>query len=138
MSKVVCPYCGTGCSMELEVEQNSISKVTGAKSSPVNAGRLCVKGQFGWDYVSHPSRINTPYIRKKDGVFDKNGQLEESTWQEAFSLIVEKFKSIKDKYGSNSIAGNFSTRCTLEENYLAQKFIRVVAGTNNVDHCARV
>lgn len=138
MAKVICPYCGTGCSVELEINENVISKVSGQKLSPVNSGKLCVKGQFGWDYVNHPDRLNTPYIRKKDGKFDKNGKLEPSSWEEAFDLVASKFQKIKQTYGSDAISGNFSTRCTLEENYLAQKFIRVAIGTNNVDHCARV
>jgi len=68
----------------------------------------------------------------------KNEDLKEASWDEAFTFIVDKLSSIKKKTGSDSIAGLSSARCTNEENYLFQKFIRAVIGTNNVDHCARL
>ncbi|HCC69435.1 MAG TPA: hypothetical protein DEP99_06080, partial [Nitrospiraceae bacterium] len=61
----------------------------------------------------------------------------EASWDEALDYISERLKAIKDKYGSDAIAGLSSARCTNEENYLFQKFIRAVIGTNNIDHCAR-
>jgi predicted molibdopterin-dependent oxidoreductase YjgC len=77
--------------------------------------------------------LKKPLIRKKKG-----GELEEASWDEALNLIAKKFKDIKKKDGADSIAGLSSARCTNEENYLFQKFMRAVIGTNNVDHCARL
>ncbi len=136
--RVICPYCGTGCNVDLSVENNRIVSAKGSCGGYVNDGELCLKGLYGWDYVGAHDRLKTPMIRKKDGVFSKNGTLVESTWEEALELITSKIKSVKETYGPDAIAGNFSSRSTLEENYLAQKFMRVVIGTNNVDHCARV
>ena len=82
--------------------------------------------------------LQKPLIRKKNGVFSKDGEFEEASWDEALDLVVEKMKEAKEKYGPDSLAGNFSARCTLEDNYVAQKLMRAVIGTNNVDHCARI
>ena len=68
----------------------------------------------------------------------QNGQLVESTWDEALGLVASRFQEIKDAHGANAIGGFASARCTNEENYLFQKFFRAVIGTNNIDHCARL
>ena len=137
-SRVICPYCGTGCNVDLHVENNKIVKAEGAKDHPVNDSQLCLKGLYGWDYVGANDRLTMPLIRKKDGKFSKDGEFVEASWDEALDLVVSKFKEAKEKYGPDSIVGNFSARCTLEENYVSQKFMRVAIGSNNVDHCARV
>ena len=131
--KVICPYCGTGCQVELHVENNVIRSALGVQDNPVNQGNLCLKGFYGWDYVGAPDRLTKPLIRKKDGVFSKDGDLEE-----ALDLVVAKMKEVKEKYGPDALVGNYSARCTLEDNYVAQKIMRAVIGTNNVDHCARI
>lgn len=130
--RTTCTYCGVGCQLDLNVLNGKIVKVTGnSEYGEPNQGSLCVKGRFGMDFVNHPDRLTTPLIRK-------NGELEEATWDEAYDFITEKFTAIKEKNGADSIAGFSSARCTNEENYLFQKFMRAVIGTNNVDHCARL
>ena len=136
--KVICPYCGTGCQVELHVEINVRRRALGVQDNPVNQGNLCLKGFYGWDYVGAPDRLTKPLIRKKDGVFSKDGDLEEASWDEALDLVVAKMKEVKEKYGPDALVGNYSARCTLEDNYVAQKIMRAVIGTNNVDHCARI
>lgn len=127
----VCGYCGVGCSLELNVFENKIIKVTTNEFLGTNKGSLCVKGRFGYEFVNSPERLTKPLIRK-------DGQLKEASWEEALSLVASKLSEIKEKYGSDSIAGLTSARCTNEDNYVFQKFIRAVIGTNNVDHCARL
>lgn len=126
-----CPYCGTGCTFYLNVKDGEIVSVTPNKDNAVNEGILCLKGHFGFDFVHHRDRLTQPLIRK-------DGKLTEATWEEAFNLVAKKLSEIKSKYGADSIAGFSSARCTNEENYLMQKFMRAVVGTNNVDHCARL
>lgn len=133
-TKTTCTYCGVGCQLDLNVFEGKIVNVTGNRNhGQPNVGSLCVKGRFGLDFVNHPDRLKTPLIRK-----EKGGELQEATWEEAISFIADKFKSIKQESGADSIAGLSSARCTNEENYLFQKFLRAVIGTNNVDHCARL
>lgn len=142
--KTVCSYCGVGCSMYLGVRGNEIVSVRGDKESPVNHGGLCVKGRFGHDFVNHPDRLTTPMIRNedygKDVAVDGNfrGVFREASWDEALDLVANKLSKIRDTSGPDSIGFLTSAKCTNEENYLLQKFARVVIGTNNVDHCARL
>jgi predicted molibdopterin-dependent oxidoreductase YjgC len=128
-----CGYCGVGCQMDLNVYDGKVVKVTGNKEyGTPNQGSLCVKGRFGMEFIHHPSRLKTPLIKQEDGEF------KEASWEEAYDFIAGKLKSIKKKHGADSLAGLSSARCTNEENYLFQKFMRAVIGTNNVDHCARL
>jgi predicted molibdopterin-dependent oxidoreductase YjgC len=119
--------------MELNVKNNRIVKVTTSRydDDPPNRGSLCIKGRFGYDFVSHPDRLTMPLVRK-------NGKLEEVSWEEVINFVGEKLSTIKKEQGPDAIAGLSSARCTNEENYLFQKFFRGVIGTNNVDHCARL
>ena len=132
-TRTTCVYCGVGCQLDLNVnpKRNRIVRVTSEVGCVPNDGNLCVKGRFGMDFVGHPERLTTPLIRR-------NGKLEEATWDEAISLIAKKLKKIKSESGPDSIAGLSSAKCTNEDNYVFQKFIRAGIGTNNVDHCARL
>lgn len=126
-----CPYCGVGCQIELLVSNGRIVRSNGAEGLPPNDGRLCVKGRFGYDYVHSEERLTTPLIKK-------NGRFEKASWDEALDLVAEKFSGILEKYGNRALAGYSSAKCTNEENYLFQKFVRVVFGNNNVDYCTRL
>ncbi|EDM24568.1 NADH dehydrogenase I chain G [Caminibacter mediatlanticus TB-2] len=135
--QTVCPYCGTGCNIDLYVENGRIVEAKPTPNHPVNDGELCLKGWYGWEYVHSPKRLTKPLIRKKDGKFSKDGKLEEASWEEAYNLVASKIKESIEKYGPNSIFGFSSARCLNEDNYVFQKFFRAL-GTNNIDHCARL
>jgi len=126
----VCPYCGTGCNITAHVKSNEIIRIT-SKPWTWNEGWLCVKGRFGYKFVSSPDRLTKPLIKR-------DVQYEEVTWDEAIAYAAGKLRAIRDKYGADAIGGLSSARCTNEENYLFQKFMRAAVGTNNVDHCARL
>lgn len=128
--KTTCSYCGVGCQLELYVKDD---KVVGSEPvyNEVNDGLLCVKGKFGYKFINHKDRLKSPLI-KRDGKF------EEVTWKEAYDYILENYNRISNEYGKESFAGLSSARCSNEENYLFQKMMRGVIGTNNVDHCARL
>ncbi len=104
--------------------------MTPAIKSPINGTQMCVKGRFHTDFISSDERLTTPLI-KKDGEFVP------ASWDEALNYAAARFKDIRDQHGPDSIAGLSSARCTNEENYVFQKFMRAVIGTNSVDHCAR-
>lgn len=125
-----CPYCGTGCTFFLNVENEKIVSVTPNAFNTVNNGKLCAKGRFGFDFVDHKDRLTNPLIRKE-------GKLVEATWEETIRFIVSKIKTTVKEFGADSVAAFSSARCTNEENYLMQKLMRMI-GTNNVDHCARL
>lgn len=129
--RTVCTYCGVGCNLEVSVVNGKVKSIQAPYTAEVNQGHTCLKGRFAFSFYNHPDRIKTPLIRK-------NGKLEPATWDEAYDFIADKLTTIKSKYGPDAIAGISSARCTNEENYLLQKFIRAVIGTNNIDCCARV
>jgi predicted molibdopterin-dependent oxidoreductase YjgC len=126
----VCGYCGTGCNITLHVKGNEIARVS-SKEGTWNEGWLCVKGRFGYRFVSSPDRLKRPLIKK-------NGEFVEASWEEALGHIASRFSEIKAKHGADALGGLSSARCTNEENYAFQKFMRAAVGTNNVDHCARL
>ncbi|WP_409294204.1 formate dehydrogenase subunit alpha [Peribacillus sp. SCS-26] len=129
-TKTVCTYCGVGCSFEIWTKDRKILKIEPVEHAPANGISTCVKGKWGWDFVNSDERLTTPLIRK-------NGVFEEATWDEALNLIAEKLSEIKEEHGADSIGVIASSKCSNEENYLAQKFARAVIGTNNVDNCSR-
>lgn len=127
----VCPYCGVGCTIDLNVKNGRVAKVTSNWAGGVNKGALCVKGRFGYEFIHHPSRLGKPLIRS-------GAEFRESSWDEALDLVAQKWVEIKHHSGPDAIAVIASAKATNEENYLIQKFARAVVGTNNVDHCARL
>ncbi len=131
-TRTTCVYCGVGCQIDLNVNgNNQIVRVTSPVGVVPNNGNLCVKGRFGMEFVKSDKRLTTPLI-KRDGAFQK------ATWDEALAVVAVRLGEIKSAYGADSIGGLSSAKCTNEENYVFQKFMRVVVGTNNVDHCARL
>jgi formate dehydrogenase major subunit len=130
-TRTTCPYCGIGCEMDVGTQQNRIVSIKPRHDAPVSRGHLCVKGRYAFDFVSAPDRITQPMIRKGD-------KWQEVTWDDAISFTAESLRRISEKHGPDSIAVLGSARGTNEESYLAQKFARLVIGTNNVDCCARV
>ena len=135
--KTTCPYCGTGCGIDLIVQNGRIVDAKPSKDHHVNDGELCLKGMFGWEFVNSPKRLSRPMMRKLNGVYDKCGELEEVSFEEVYDFLADKFKSTVEKYGPSSIMGFSSARSNNEDNYVFQKFFRA-QGSNNVDHCARL
>jgi NADP-reducing hydrogenase subunit HndD len=126
-----CTYCGTGCTIDLNIVDGRVVKITGNEEGIANQGSLCVKGRFGYEFIHHPDRLTTPLIKE-------DGQFREATWEQALELVAQRLGQIKAEHGPDAIGGFSSARCTNEENYLMQKFMRAEIGTNNVDHCARL
>ncbi|AOY77790.1 NADH dehydrogenase [Clostridium formicaceticum] len=128
--RTTCPFCGTGCNFDLNVKEGKVIGVTSTPDAVVNGRSLCVKGRYHTDLIYSPNRITTPLIKRK-------GEFVKATWDEALNLVATKFKEIKARDGSDALAALSSARCTNEDNWVMQKFMRAVIGTNNVDHCAR-
>ncbi len=129
--RTVCTYCGVGCNLDVAVTNGKVKSIQAPFDAEVNQGHTCLKGRFAFSFYNHPERLRTPLIKR-------NGAFEPATWDEAYDYIADKLTSIKSIHGPDAIGGISSARCTNEENYLMQKFIRAVIGTNNIDSCARV
>lgn len=130
-TRTICTYCGVGCNLDVAVKDNEIVSITAPYNAEVNQGHTCLKGRYAFKFYNHKERLRSPMLRK-------NGKLENVSWEEAYDYIVAKLNSIKAEHGPHAIAGIASARTTNEENYIMQKFIRAVIGTNNIDGCARV
>ena len=130
-TRTTCGFCGVGCQLDLITKDDKVVMVEPAFGTVPNDGLLCVKGRFAYNFINHKDRLTTPLIRR-------DGRLQAASWEEAYSLIVSKIKQIKAESGPDAIAGFSSARSTNEDNYMFQKMLRAVIGTNNVDHCARL
>lgn len=126
-----CTYCGTGCSILLEVVGENLSRVITRKSDPISEGRLCIKGWNAFAFVESSERLRHPLVKE-------NGRFAPASWEKAVRLVAERLEAVRERSGPDSIGVLSSAKCTNEENYLVQKFTRAVLGTNNVDHCARL
>ena len=122
-----CPYCGVGCGIVLNVDEHDrIRWVDDEPGNLSSTGMLCVKGRFGTTFVNHPDRIRTPLIKR-------DGRFEEATWDEALDLVASRLLEHRGHFGSFA-----SAKATNEDAFLQQKFVRLVMGTNNIDHCTRL
>jgi len=126
----ICPYCGTGCTLTLSIREGAILRSRGIDGKGLSKGDLCGKGRFGFDFVHSDRRLKTPLIRQGD-------KFVEATWEEALSLVASKLEEVKSKHGAGAIGAIGSERCSLEDNYMLQKFMRGVVGTSNIDSFAR-
>ncbi len=141
----VCPYCGVGCQVTFKIKDERIVSVDGA-NGPANEQRLCVKGRFGFDYISHPHRLLRPLIRREDAPakglnVDPANPLthfREASWEEALDAAAGGLAKLRTEHGGRSVAGFGSAKCSNEEAYLFQKLIRQAFGHNNLDHCTRL
>ena len=129
--RTVCSYCGVGCNLEVKVKHNEILAIGAPEDAAVNAGHTCVKGRYAFGFYNHPDRLTSPLLKI-------DGKHQPISWQKAFEVLADKLSAIKQQFGPDAIAAISSSRCTNEENYLLQKFMRAVIGSNNIDCCARV
>ncbi|MFC7759907.1 formate dehydrogenase subunit alpha [Catellatospora bangladeshensis] len=126
-----CGYCGVGCALIVHTSSGCIDQITPDRAGPVNRGHACVKGRFAYAFATSGDRLTTPLIRRGE-------RLEPVGWDEALRLVAERLKGVVDRHGPDAVAAICSARATNEENYLMQKLMRAVIGTNNVDNCSRI
>lgn len=157
--KSICGYCGVGCQVEYALRDGEIVYAQSGPDAPVNGEFLCSKGRYGWDFAAHPDRLTTPLIRRDLaytlGLTDTPWELPEQSplavkkvkieenylpvgWETALEIVSDGLARTVQQHGSDSVMGLASARCTNEDNYIFQKFMRVGIGTNNIDHCARL
>ncbi len=127
----VCTHCGDGCLTTLGVRRHEtgmeIVRGDNRDKSGINGDFLCIKGRYAFDFTKSPDRITQPLIKRE-------GKLVPATWNEAFETIAKNFKQVVEQHGGQAIGVIGSNRTSNEENYLLQKFARLVLKTNNIDH----
>lgn len=127
---ITCPYCGCGCTTNLSLREGRIIRARGKQGVGINDGDLCTKGRFGVDYVHSDERLTTPLVRKED-------RLVPVSWEEALEYVMDRLGSVKERHGASAIGAIGSQRCTMEDNFMLQRFMREVIGTDNIDSAAR-
>jgi formate dehydrogenase major subunit len=130
-TRTICTYCGVGCNLEVSTRSGKIISIQAPYEAEANGGHTCLKGRYAFKFVDHPDRLRTPMIKR-------NGEFEEATWDEAYDHITSEMIRIRKSHGPDALAGISSARTPNEENYLMQKLMRAVVGTNNIDCCARI
>ena len=127
----ICTHCGDGCKTTLGVrrapEGMEIVRGDNRDKSGINGDFLCIKGRYAFDFVDEEHRLKQPLIRRE-------GRHVPVSWEEAFEHIGRRFRQVQETDGGQAIGVIGSNRTTNEENYLLQKFARLVLGTNNIDH----
>ncbi|MFA5332536.1 MAG: molybdopterin-dependent oxidoreductase [Methanoregula sp.] len=121
-----CPYCGTGCGINLVVKDGKVVGIAPWHRNPVNEGKVCIRGNKSYEFVNSPARLTAPLI-KKDGKFV------EASWEDAYKEIAAKLKSAKpDEIGCVA-----SARTCNEDNFVFAQFATSVLKTANLDYCGR-
>ena len=136
-SKAPCRFCGTGCSVMVATKDNHVVATHGDVLSPVNRGLNCVKGYFLSKIMYGKDRLTEPLLRKKNGVYDKNGDFEPVSWDEAFDIMAEKWKAALKAKGPTSVGMFGSGQWTVFEGYAASKLMKAGFRSNNLDPNAR-
>ena len=112
----ICPYCGTGCGLNFVVKDGKIVGVEPWKRHPVNWGKVCPKGNFGYQFINHPDRLTTPLIKE-------DGEFREASWDEALDLVANKLKEVSDE-DPNKVGFYACARSPNENIYITQKLAR--------------
>ncbi len=130
-TRSVCPYCGVGCAVDILSKGDKVVGIQPAMDGPANEGALCVKGQFAFDFVHHPDRLKTPFVR------NDHGQLVPASWDEALDKAAAGLLEAVNEHGRHSLYAVASGRAPNEAGYLMQKFVRAGLGTSYIDNCSR-
>ncbi|SEN03766.1 formate dehydrogenase subunit alpha [Nonomuraea pusilla] len=130
-TRTTCGYCGVGCALDVLTRGDELVAALPAGDGPVNRGHACVKGRFAYGFRVSEERLTRPLVRR-------DGRLEPAGWDEALDVVARGLREAVASGGPDAVAAISSARATNEENYLVQKFMRTVIGTNNVDNCSRL
>lgn len=135
--KAPCRFCGTGCGVLVGTQQGRVVACQGDPDAPVNRGLNCIKGYFLPKIMYGKDRLTQPLLRMKNGKYDKEGEFTPITWDQAFDVMEEKFKTALKEKGPESIGMFGSGQWTIWEGYAASKLFKAGFRSNNIDPNAR-
>ena len=131
--KTVCPYCGVGCGMILQVENGQVVKLAGDKQHPTNFGRLCTKGSSADKALRNSGRMEKAYIRKQ-----RQEERVASSMDSVITETAKRFRQIIDRDGPNAVSFYVSGQMSIEAQYLINKLAKGFVGTNNIESNSRL
>jgi len=123
--RTVCSHCGLGCSIELNMEGETIRRVTAPLDKDGKESLLCVRGRFGWRAFAAPRRLAGPQLRDGQGRRDVE-------WGEALSFTARKLSEVCKNHGGESLAALTADLLTTEEAAAYGEFFRSVIGSDSV------
>ena len=127
----ICTLCAVGCNTTLGVKNNALRRITPRENMQVNDAWICDRGRFSHALVDPVERMTQPLVRR-------GGTLEPATWDEALDQVARRFAGALHEKGPGTVAALGSARATNEANYMLQRLVRSVLGSNNVDHLGRM
>ncbi len=128
-----CCYCGVGCGVIIEHENNRITGVRGNPEHPANFGRLCTKGSTLHLTARHETRLLYPQLRTS-----KTEPRQRIGWDDALAHAAKQFANAIEQHGPDSVAFYISGQLLTEDYYLFNKLAKGLIGTNNVDTNSRL
>ena len=131
--KVMCPYCGVGCLMNIATKNNCIIELRGNPNSPVNQGLLCPKGALASPILDLPGRLLSPQFRPTRG-----GESVTLNWKDTFETMASRLRAIIDQHGPDAVALYGSGQLDTEAWYLGNKLFKGHIGSNHVDSNSRL
>ncbi|MBW7477076.1 bifunctional nitrate reductase/sulfite reductase flavoprotein subunit alpha [Paenibacillus oenotherae] len=131
--KSVCPYCGVGCGIVLEVSGNRVVKAAGDKEHPTNFGRLCTKGSTCAQAIAESGRMEYAYRRPA-----RNGEPVQTSADQAISETALRLRAILDQHGPDALSFYVSGQMSLEAQYLINKLAKGFVRTNNIESNSRL
>ena len=136
-SKAPCRFCGTGCGVMVATSGDRVVATHGDIKAEVNRGINCVKGYFLSKIMYGSDRLTQPLLRMKDGKYDKQGEFQPVSWEQAFDIMEEKYKAALKEHGPTAVGMFGSGQWTVWEGYAANKLMKAGFRSNNLDPNAR-
>lgn len=119
------------------VKRGRVVATQGDPEAPVNRGLNCIKGYFLSKIMYGEDRLKTPFLRKRNGRYDKDGALTPVSWDEAFDVMAAQFKKALAAKGPTAVGMFGSGQWTVWEGYAAAKLMKAGFRSNNLDPNAR-
>ena len=129
----VCPFCGVGCGIVMQVENNRVVKVTGDKTHPTNFGRLCTKGTTCGQSIAESGRMENAYLRP-----ERNRDPSRIAMDHAISETARRLREILDAHGPEALSFYVSGQMSLEAQYLVNKLAKGFVRTHNIESNSRL
>jgi NADH-quinone oxidoreductase subunit G len=122
----VCHGCAVGCNVQVQTRDDRIVRYMSRTNPHVEDGWLCDRGRYGFHFVNDEARLRQPMI--EDGVSRP------ATYQEAVADVARRMQDIAKQHGGQRIGAIVSPSASNEELFLAQRWVREVLGSPNIDH----
>ncbi|MGA3248205.1 MAG: bifunctional nitrate reductase/sulfite reductase flavoprotein subunit alpha [Paraburkholderia sp.] len=131
--KTVCPYCGVGCGMVMQVEDGQVVKISGDKEHPANFGRLCTKGSSAHVALRKSGRLENAFERS-----DRNNDPIPLPLDQVIADTGRRLRTLLDTHGPDALSFYVSGQMSIEAQYLVNKLAKGFVGTNNIESNSRL